>query len=96
MSLFFVFTVVYYAILTVYLLLPITPIVLDVWHPLNGSRPLIFIFETDYLIDREKYIIPIYAHHYILGMLTISSIIAADGTYGLYVSHACGMFAIVR
>ncbi|KAK0076434.1 hypothetical protein PV325_005368 [Microctonus aethiopoides] len=51
---------------------------------------------TDYIIDKEKYYTPIIIHHFITAVIGITSIVAADGTYTVYVHHVCGMFTIVR
>ncbi|KAK0182185.1 hypothetical protein PV327_000347 [Microctonus hyperodae] len=74
----------------------IAPRILDFWFPLNESRPFIYIFRTDYIIDKEKYYTPIIIHHFITAVIGITSIVAADGTYTVFVHHVCGMFTIVR
>lgn len=93
---FFFFLVAYYVCMIIYLVVTIAPRILDFWVPLNESRPFIYIFRTDYIIDKEKYYTPIIIHHFITAVIGITSIVAADGTYTVYVHHVCGMFTIVR
>ncbi|KAK0081781.1 hypothetical protein PV325_011573 [Microctonus aethiopoides] len=73
-----------------------TPRVLDILNPLNESRPFIYIFSPNYMVDPVKYYTPIIIHQCIGATIAISSIIATDSTYSVYAHHACGMFAAVR
>ncbi|KAK0074201.1 hypothetical protein PV326_012651, partial [Microctonus aethiopoides] len=74
----------------------ITPRVLDILNPLNESRPFIYIFSTNYMVDPVKYYTPIIIHQCIGATIVISSGIATDSTYSVYAHHACGIFATVK
>ncbi|KAK0182182.1 hypothetical protein PV327_000344 [Microctonus hyperodae] len=73
-----------------------TPRVLDILNPLNESRPFIYIFSPNYMVDPVKYYTPIIIHQCIGATIAISSIIATDSTYSVYAHHACGIFATLR
>ncbi|XP_034952209.1 uncharacterized protein [Chelonus insularis] len=78
-----------------YLATPLTPIILDVLVPLNESRPIQFLFPTEYFIDEKKYYIPIFIHAYMIGPFPSTVQSAFDTAYFKQVQHACSMFAVV-
>ncbi|KAL6441757.1 hypothetical protein ACFW04_003688 [Cataglyphis niger] len=84
-----------YVSTSLYLLMPISPQILDIVMPLNESRPRKFLFEVEYLIDREKYYYFILFHSYVAVVAVMSIVVCADTTYIAYVQHGCSLFAAV-
>nr|QNL14990.1 olfactory receptor 46 [Aulacocentrum confusum] len=81
---------------TTFLILPIVPVFLDAIDPLNETRETFPIFETDYGVDREKYIIPITLHAYLTTVQVIGLVISVDTVVLLLVQHCCSLFQIVE
>ncbi|XP_072756972.1 uncharacterized protein [Anoplolepis gracilipes] len=92
--------VIFYAIYvysstSLYLLMPMSPQILDIVMPLNESRPRKFLFEVEYHIDREKYYYFILFHSYVAVIAVMSIVVCADTTYIVYVQHGCSLFAAI-
>ncbi|XP_072757387.1 uncharacterized protein [Anoplolepis gracilipes] len=92
--------VIFYAIYvysstSLYLLMPMSPQILDIVMPLNESRPRKFVFEVEYHIDREKYYYFILCHTHTAVILLMVIIVCADTTYIVYVQHGCSLFAAI-
>ena len=78
----------------IYLFPPMVPYILDSILPLNETRSRKFIYETDYgLEDNEKYFFFIMMHEYIAAYAKISTALASDVMFVLFVQHACGIFS---
>lgn len=74
--------------------MPVTPKLMDVVMPLNTSRALIYPLPLSYgNINVDKYYIPIMIHADCGILIAITTIVAMDTTYTVYVQHACGLFA---
>lgn len=88
-------TVYSYTILITFLSIPLIPIVLNVMIPLNESRPLIYVYEAEYGIDKDKYYYPILLHNYAACTVNIMIVTSVDTMYIVCVLHACSLFEIV-
>ncbi|XP_025074130.1 odorant receptor 49a-like [Pogonomyrmex barbatus] len=82
-------------VLTFYLLIPLIPRVLDIIIPLNESRPLAFVYQAEYRVDKEKYYYPIMCHAYISTLIIIIILFTVDTTYIVCVLHACSLFTAI-
>ncbi|XP_043273341.1 uncharacterized protein [Venturia canescens] len=90
------YSVYMYMTLTTFILMPLEPILMNVLAPLNASRSLIYPLPMAYgNIDTEKYYIPIMLHADVCMFLGITTVIAMDTMYTVFVQHACGLFASV-
>ncbi|KAF3054611.1 Odorant receptor 114 [Nylanderia fulva] len=78
-----------------YLFIPLTPKILDIVRPLNESRPLKFICEVEYRVDKEKYYYPILMHVSLTTVITVGIILAIDTIYIICVLHACSLFTAI-
>ncbi|XP_044010428.1 odorant receptor 49b-like [Aphidius gifuensis] len=85
-----------FGILILYLSSPGIPKILDIIIPLNESRPRIFLYETEYFIDQDKYYFYILIHAYMTVPVSLGIIVFFDNVLGTYIHHATGMFEIVR
>ncbi|XP_046835595.1 uncharacterized protein LOC124431569 [Vespa crabro] len=91
----FYYTIYIYTCMTMFLLVPIVPIIMDIVVPLNESRPLKPIFKGEYFIDEDKYFFPIYFHMCTTIVIIISALITSDTLFLTFNSHICGIFAAV-
>src|SRR5580765_7890523 len=80
-----------YVSTSLYLIMPITPQILDLAMPLNESRPRKFLFEVEYRVDREKYYYLILFHSYVAVVAVMSIVVCADTIYIAYVQHCCSL-----
>ncbi|XP_072757390.1 uncharacterized protein [Anoplolepis gracilipes] len=92
--------VIFYAIYiysstVLYLLIPMSPQILDIVMPLNESRPRKFLLEVEYHIDPEKYYYFILCHTCMSIISLMIMVVCADTTYILYVQHGCSLFAAI-
>lgn len=78
-----------------YLLIPVTPQLLDIVKPLNKSRPYKYLFNVDYGFDKETYYYPILIYSYVTTMMNISILVIVDTSYMMFVQHACSLFAAI-
>ncbi|XP_025995228.2 uncharacterized protein LOC105193345 isoform X2 [Solenopsis invicta] len=90
----------YYAVYLIviiifYLLIPLTPKILDFVVPLNESRPLAYIYQGEYRVDKEKYYYPILFHSYLATACTMTILFTCDTTYIICVLHACSLFTAI-
>ncbi|XP_034938385.1 odorant receptor 4-like [Chelonus insularis] len=85
-----------FSILILYLASPAVPKILDMIKPLNTSRNLIFLYQTEYFVDQHQYYIPILLHAYLTVPFSVSIIVFFDNVLAMYVTHARGMFSILR
>ncbi|XP_019884004.1 uncharacterized protein LOC109610211 isoform X1 [Camponotus floridanus] len=89
------YSIYVYVSMILYLLMPMSPQILDIMMPLNESRPRKFLFEVEYRIDREKYYYLILFHSYVAVIGVMSIVVCADTTYIAYVQHGCSLFAAI-
>ncbi|KAL2738901.1 odorant receptor 4-like isoform X1 [Vespula squamosa] len=91
----FLYTSYIYSCMTLFLLLPFVPCIMDIIVPLNESRPLRPIFKSEYFIDEDQHFFPIYFHMSIVIVIAITILISADILLLLFNSHVCGIFTAV-
>ncbi|XP_014601884.1 PREDICTED: uncharacterized protein LOC106785714 [Polistes canadensis] len=85
---------IYFVALT-YIILPLTPKILDIVIPLNETRPIKFIFYAEYNVDEKKYFWYILMHGYAVSAASISILIATDTLIVRYVQHAVAVFNVI-
>ncbi|XP_039305964.1 uncharacterized protein LOC120357945 isoform X2 [Solenopsis invicta] len=78
-----------------YLTIPLLPKILDILIPLNESRPLAYIYQAEYRVDKEKYYYPILLHCSVTSIITVTILFTVDTTYIICVLHACSLFTAV-
>ncbi|XP_020299630.1 odorant receptor 4-like [Pseudomyrmex gracilis] len=84
-----------YILMSLYMLIPVTPQLLDLVKPLNKSRPYKYLFDIDYSFEREEYYYFVLLHAYITTVSTMSVIVIIDTLYMAFAQHACSLFAAV-
>ncbi|XP_035741912.1 uncharacterized protein LOC118450327 [Vespa mandarinia] len=91
----FCYTIYIYTCMTMFLLLPIIPIMMDIVVPLNESRPLKPIFKGEYFINEDEHFYFIYFHMSISITISITALVTGDILFLMFNSHICGIFAAV-
>lgn len=81
--------------MTLFLILPIFPRIMDFVAPLNESRPLKPIFKGEYFIDEDKHFFLLYFHMSSTIVVIISALVTGDALFLMFNSHICGIFAAV-
>ncbi|XP_011867084.1 PREDICTED: odorant receptor 4-like isoform X2 [Vollenhovia emeryi] len=89
------YAVMIYSLMSLYMLMPVTPQILDVLVPLNKSRPYKYLFDVDYSFDRELYYYSVLLHSYCTIVLAVTVMIVTDTSYVSLAQHACSLFAAV-
>ncbi|XP_071629208.1 uncharacterized protein [Temnothorax longispinosus] len=89
------YAVMIYSLMSLYMLIPVTPQLLDLLMPLNKSRPYKYLFDIDYSFDREVYYYPVLLHSYLSTVVTMSVMVITDTSYMSLAQHACSLFAAI-
>lgn len=84
-----------YSLSSLYMLIPVTPQLLDLIAPLNKSRPYKYLFDIDYSFDREVYYYPVLLHSYLTIVVAMGLMIITDTSYLSLAQHACSLFAAI-
>lgn len=82
--------------LVCFIVTPTIAPVLDIFLPLNETRPRSLGFDLDYGIDPQTYWFWLWLHTSMAGTVVIFNIIAADAMYVTLIIHGCYLFAIAR
>ncbi|XP_053597568.1 odorant receptor 13a-like [Microplitis demolitor] len=85
-----------FSILALYLVSPAIPKIMDAISPLNESRPLIYLYQTEYYVDQEVYYVHILIHAYMTVPISVTVLVYFDILLGTHVHHACAMFKVLR
>ncbi|XP_011883696.1 PREDICTED: uncharacterized protein LOC105570856 [Vollenhovia emeryi] len=72
------------------------PRVLDVFIPMNESRPLQLIITLEYFVDEETYFFAILTHMFLTFYVGCSTIVTIVAVHLIYISHICALFKIAR
>ncbi|XP_025158114.1 odorant receptor 4-like isoform X2 [Harpegnathos saltator] len=84
-----------YTLMSLYMLIPIIPKLLDLVKPLNKSRPNEYLFDVDYSFDRDEYYYVSLLHSYLTTVMTISIMVIIDTIYIVFAQHVCSLFAAI-
>ncbi|XP_034938386.1 uncharacterized protein [Chelonus insularis] len=91
------YTTIMFSILIIYLSSPAVPKILDIIMPLkNGTRNLIYLYQTEYFVDPDEYYVHILIHSYMTVPFTVGILVFFDNLLATYIQHVCGMFMILR
>ncbi|XP_067205825.1 odorant receptor 63a-like [Linepithema humile] len=78
-----------------YLIIPLTPVFLDIINPLNETRPRLFPITVKFRIDEEKYYAQLYFYIGNMILIGVSNAIASDSMYLVSIIHACSLFSTI-
>ncbi|RLU17315.1 hypothetical protein DMN91_009548 [Ooceraea biroi] len=77
-----------------YITVELLPLILDVISPLNKSRSLKLIANTEYFVNREKYIWVMLLHEITATYIRVITICCTSITMMMYILHACALFKV--
>lgn len=80
----------------IFLLIPLTPVFLDIIRSLNESHPWFFVVAVQLRVDQEKYYVPIFCYNISIIVLGAVIMVGVDTMYVVYTVHACSLFSIIR
>jgi len=78
-----------YILTVAFLLMPLQPLILQVT---NVTRPM--LHRVEYYVDMDKYYFHILIHGYFTAIICVTSIVATDAIFVIFMRHACGLFII--
>lgn len=58
----------------------------------NVTRPM--LHRVEYYVDMDKYYFPILIHGYFTAIICVTSIVATDAIFVIFMRHACGLFIV--
>ncbi|THK33020.1 uncharacterized protein LOC107038089 [Diachasma alloeum] len=90
------YTTCCYSVLLFYFCSPAVPKILDIIKPLNGSRPRIPLYHTEFFIDQDKYYVHLLIHAYLTVPVGLSYAVFFDNLFATLIHHACGMIEILK
>lgn len=73
----------------------LSPIILDAIEPLNDTRSKVYMFHTEYGVDKDKYYFFVLAHEYIVSMVASVTVVTVIVVYVTWAVHACALFEVV-
>ncbi|CAL1673840.1 unnamed protein product [Lasius platythorax] len=76
----------------IFMSVPLVPRILDIIIPLNESRPVIYVIEGEWRVDKEKYYYPILLHCYLAIIISTRCMVNVDSMYMVCVLHGCSLF----
>ncbi|XP_051153864.1 uncharacterized protein LOC127277082 [Leptopilina boulardi] len=89
------FIVMVFLVMIEYLSVPLVPILLDIFKPLNESRPKRLMINTDYCVNTDDYYFWI-SLHAVIGCVTLVTVfLSVDCIFIVFIYHACGQLAIL-
>ncbi|KYN03370.1 Odorant receptor 22b [Cyphomyrmex costatus] len=89
------YSILYFFSLSVLIIMPLTPIFLDVIMPLNESRPRFFAVEIEFRVNKDDYFLPIFCYTSILIVLGAFIGLGVDAKHIICTAHACSLFAAI-
>ena len=78
-----------------YMLMTLSPQILNIILPLNETRPKQLPFPVEYFINYEENFNRILIHVSITTVIEICVLIGTKSTFTVLVEHACGLFSVV-
>ncbi|XP_036149948.1 uncharacterized protein LOC105837214 [Monomorium pharaonis] len=90
------YSILFFSSLSMVIIAPLTPIFLDIFMPLNKSRPRFFAAEVEFRVNKEEYFLPIFCYTTVI--IVVGSFIALgfDAMHITFAAHACSLFVVVR
>ncbi|KYN26707.1 hypothetical protein ALC57_03933 [Trachymyrmex cornetzi] len=84
-----IYVCVMYISTVAFLVMPLQPLILQVT---NVTRPM--LHRVEYYVDMDKYYFHILIHGYFTAIICVTSIVATDAIFVIFMRHACGLFII--
>lgn len=79
-----------------FVVIPLTPVFLDIVLPLNKSRPRFLAIEVEFRINKDEYFLPIFCYTTAIIVVGMNIVVGVDAMHITCTAHACSLFAAVR
>ncbi|CAL1673765.1 unnamed protein product [Lasius platythorax] len=89
------YSMLMYLLMSGFVVLPLTPMFLDIVLPLNESRPRFLAIEVEFRVNKDEYFFPIFCYTTALIVVGISIMVGVDAMHITCTAHACSLFAAV-
>lgn len=81
----------------VFIIIPLTPPLLDIVMPLNeSSRPRFFAIVVEFRVDKNEYFLPIFCYTTAIIVIGTNVTMSVDAMHIACTAHACSLFAAIR
>ncbi|KYN27976.1 hypothetical protein ALC57_02612 [Trachymyrmex cornetzi] len=90
------YSILYFSSLSVLIIMPLTPIILDIIVPFNESRSRFFAIEVEFRVNKDDYFLPIFCYTSILIVMGAFIGLGVDAKHITCTAHACSLFAAIR
>ncbi|KAH0952955.1 Or9e9 [Eciton burchellii] len=85
-----------YACMSGFIIIPLTPIFLDVMLPLNESRPrFLAVKVSEFRLDVDEHFMLIFCYSIAITVIGITVTVGVDAMHIACTTHACSLFALV-
>ncbi|XP_070165314.1 odorant receptor 63a-like [Polyergus mexicanus] len=89
------YSIMMYLLSSMFIMIPLTPVLLDIVLPLNESRPRILAIDVEFRVDTDEYFLPLFCYTTAIIVVGISIMVGADTMHFTCTTHACSLFAII-
>ncbi|XP_070155027.1 uncharacterized protein [Polyergus mexicanus] len=89
------YSMLMYVMMSGFVVVPLTPMFLDIVLPLNESRPRFLAIEVEFRVDKDEYFLPIFCYTTAIIIVGMSIIVGVDAMHITCTTHACSLFAAV-
>lgn len=85
-----------YSLMSGFIVIPLTPVFLDIILPLNDTRPRFLAFEVEFRINKDEYFLLCFVYTTAITIVGISIMVSVDAMRIACTAHACSLFMAVR
>jgi len=85
-----------YVLMSGFLIIPLTPVFLDIVSPLNESRPRFLAIEVEFRMNKNEHFLSLFIYITAIIVIGMSIMVAVDAMHVTCTAHACSLFAAVR
>ncbi|KAL6445882.1 hypothetical protein ACFW04_000934 [Cataglyphis niger] len=89
------YSMLMYVMMSAFIIIPLTPMFLDIVLPLNESRPRFLAIEVEFRVDKDEYFLPIFCYTTAIIVVGMSIIVSVDAMMIASTAHACSLFAAI-
>ena len=82
--------------LILFITMPCLTLILDKFVPLNESRPLLFVLDGEFGVDKYENYKKIYSFESATCIVTVLVFCTIDATYAVYVEQCIGLMVVVK
>ncbi|XP_025075628.1 uncharacterized protein LOC112553034 [Pogonomyrmex barbatus] len=90
------YSMLMYIMMSIFITIPLTPMILDIIVPLNESRPRFFALVVEFRVDKDEYFLPIFFYTTTIIVVGTNVTMAIDAMHIACTAHACSLFAAIR